>query len=174
MSSSARHRVFLSFYHQDEKYRELFETLFEDICITSCVHPGDIDTDDSDQYIKRLIREKYITSSSVVVVLVGPRTYCRKHVDWEISAGLIPSGGYSGLMGLLLPNYSGFPKDTYNPETIPPRLSANIESGYASLYKCTNDKNKMKERLLLAFEAREAKVDLIDNSLLQFQKNRCD
>ncbi|MBN1234575.1 MAG: TIR domain-containing protein [Methanotrichaceae archaeon] len=30
-----------------------------------------------------MIHLKYIEDSSVLVVLVGPKTYCRKHVDWE-------------------------------------------------------------------------------------------
>lgn len=61
-----RHRVFLSFYHKDEYYREQFEELFEDICISTCVHPGDIDPDNSDEYIKRVIREINICQSSIV------------------------------------------------------------------------------------------------------------
>jgi hypothetical protein len=40
------------------------------------------------------------------VVLIGPKTKCRMHVDWEI-AGAISSrvGGNSGLVGILLPNH---------------------------------------------------------------------
>ena len=52
---------------------------------------------------KELIRENYISDTSVVVVLVGKNTYCRKHVDWEISAGLLNN---AGLIGLALPSHS--------------------------------------------------------------------
>jgi MTH538 TIR-like domain (DUF1863) len=173
--SSTKHRVFLSSYHKDEEYREQFERFFGDICIISCVHPGEIATDNSDEYIKRLIRGEYITSSSVVIVLVGERTHCRKHVDWEIHAGLIKSDGYSGLMGLMLPNYPGYEKNTYNPNTIPPRLQVNIQSEYALFYRWYNiSKQWMKDCIQAAFEARETKNHLIDNSKLQFQRNRCD
>jgi hypothetical protein len=37
------------------------------------VQPGDIDTDNSDQYIKRLIQEDYIGDASVVMVLGSQR-----------------------------------------------------------------------------------------------------
>lgn len=106
-NSNARHKLFISYYHKnDEKYRDLFETLFGSMFINKSVKIGDIDTDISDDYIKRLIQENYITDSSVLVVLVGPNTYLRKHVDWEISAALSKKvGGYSGLLGLRLPTH---------------------------------------------------------------------
>ena len=75
------------------------------------------DPDDSDEYIKRLIREDKISDSSVIVVLVGNNTKNRKHVDWEIYAGLRASiNGNAGLIGIMLPSvnktYDG--KYSYN------------------------------------------------------------
>ncbi|GIX40489.1 MAG: hypothetical protein KatS3mg129_0222 [Leptospiraceae bacterium] len=94
-----RHKVFINYYHkEDEYYRNRFEELFGHLFINRSVKPGDIDTDVSTEYIKRLIQEDYISDISVLVVLVGSKTYCRKHVDWEISAALMKKvGGYSGL-----------------------------------------------------------------------------
>jgi hypothetical protein len=172
---STKHKLFISYYHKDdEKYRNDFEECFGYLFINRCVKEGDIDTDNSDEYIKRLIREEYITDSSVIVVLVGAKTYCRKHVDWEIYAGLIKSGGYSGLLGLLLPTYPGYAKNEYDPKTVPPRLLANVDSEYASIYQYTRDESQIKKYIQWAFKRREHKKHLIDNSLLQFQKNRCD
>ena len=104
----AKHKLFISYYHSDDEYyRDKFEELFGDLFINKSVQIGDIDDDLSDEYIKRLIRENYISDTSVVVVLVGKNTYCRKHVDWEISAGLLNN---AGLIGLALPSHSSYKK----------------------------------------------------------------
>lgn len=96
-----RHKVFVSYYHHDDQaYRNAFERAFSSVYIVKTVQEGDIATDNSDEYIKRLIQEDFISDASVVVVLVGPKTKCRKHVDWEVSAGLDKKvRGYSGVMG---------------------------------------------------------------------------
>jgi len=78
-----KRRVFISYYHQDEIYRDLFEEQFGHLFYNHSVKFGDIDNDLSTDYIKRLIREDHISNASVVVVLVGPKTFCRKHIDWE-------------------------------------------------------------------------------------------
>jgi len=171
-----RHKVFISYYHkEDEYYRNRFEELFGHLFINKSVKPGDIDTDISDEYIKRLIQQKYITDASVVLVLVGPKTHCRKHVDWEISAGLMKKvGGYSGLLGLCLPTHPDYGKDKFNPDIVPPRLVDNIKSGYAKLYDWTEDEQKIKKWIEDAFNARIEKAELIDNSRPQFKRNKCE
>ena len=171
-----RHKVFISYYHKgDEYYRNRFEELFGHLFINKSVEPGDIDTDDSAEYVKRLIQEDYITDASVLVVLVGSKTYCRKHVDWETSAALNEKvGGYSGVVGLLLPTYPSYEENKYNPNTIPPRLNDNIKSEYAKLYRWTTDVDKIKRWVEEAFHARIVKADKIKNSRLQFDYNGCE
>lgn len=101
-----KHKVFISYYHRDdEKYKIRFEKLFGDLFINKSVEPGDINSDNKDEYIKRLIRENYISDSSVIVVLIGPKALCRKHIDWEIYAGLYKN---AGLVGLILPEHSNY------------------------------------------------------------------
>jgi hypothetical protein len=62
--------------------------------INRSVRPGDINTDISTEYIKRLIQNNYLSDTSVLVVLVGNNTWKRKHdlppendtsfmLDWE-------------------------------------------------------------------------------------------
>jgi MTH538 TIR-like domain (DUF1863) len=174
-NSSTKHRVFLSYYHYDDNYyRRKFEELFGHLFISSCVNPGDINTDNSDEYIKRLIREDYISGSSVVIVLVGRQTYCRKHVDWEIYAGLdAQSKGNSGLLGILLPDYPGYEDNEYYPETTPERLVRNVDSTYAAIYRWTENGNSIRRWINQAFEAKISKADRIDNGLLQFTRNKC-
>ena len=77
-----KRKVFVSYYHKDDqKYKNYIDNNFKDIMINKSVMDNDIDSDNSDEYIKRLIRENYISDSSVVVVLVGRNTKTRKHVD---------------------------------------------------------------------------------------------
>jgi hypothetical protein len=83
-----KRRVFVSYHHKDEAWRREWERLFSGLFINHSVKPGEIDDSNSAEYIKRLIQVDYVTHASAMVVLIGPRTYCRKHVDWEISAAL--------------------------------------------------------------------------------------
>ncbi len=92
--ADTKHKVFISFYHfDDEKYKDALERDFGHLMICKSVGEGEIDEDNSDDYIKRLIREEHITDASVVVVLIGPNTRKRKHVDWELYAGLTAKAG---------------------------------------------------------------------------------
>lgn len=177
-SASTKHKVFVSYYHRDDQYyRNEFERRFSHLFISKSVEPGDIDSDLSDEYIKRLIQEGYLTDSSVVMVLVGPKTYCRKHVDWEISAGLNKKvGGYSGLVGILLPEFPLSADNKYNYSDIPPRLADNVKSGYAEIYTwdyaCSNDAT-IKSVIQTAFDNRLSKSDKIDNSRAQYTRDIC-
>jgi len=108
--NSTMHKTFVSYYHDDDQeYKERFERLFDDLIVSKSVEKGDIDSDISDEYIKKIIQSDYLTDTSVIVVLVGANTKCRKHVDWEI-AGAISTrvGGNSGLLGILLPNHPDY------------------------------------------------------------------
>ncbi len=169
-----RHRVFISYYHyDDEHWRDRFAYLFSHIFMNTSVNPGDIDPDLSDEYIKALIQKNYISDASVLIVLVGSKTYCRKHVDWEISAALMKKvGKYSGLLGLLLPTYPGYERNEYDPGTIPPRLLDNVGSGYAELHRWTEDEARVRSFIEEAFNNRIKKADLIANSRQQFRNNR--
>ena len=170
-----RHKVFISYYHDDDQYyRDRFQQLFGHLFISKSVERGAINTDVDTEYIKRLIQETYISGSSVVLVLIGRRTWSRKHVDWEISAGLDKRVGehYAGLLGLCLPTHPGYSSDRFNPTIAPPRLIDNIHSGYAKLYSWTEDESSMKPYIEDAFQARIGRADKIDNSRLHFDNNR--
>jgi hypothetical protein len=169
-SKDSKHKVFVSYYHaEDQYYRDEFDKRFNHLFISKSVEPGDIDSDSSDEYIKRLIQDEYLTDSSVVLVLVGPKTHCRKHVDWEISAGLNKKvGGYSGLVGLLLPGAS------YS--DIPPRLTDNINSRYAEFHTwgsaCSSNET-IKSVIQTAFDNRISESDKIKNNRKQYLWNTC-
>lgn len=126
--------------------------------INKSVMDGEYEPHNSDEYVKRLIREEKITDSSVIVVLVGPNTKKRKHVDWEIYAGLRHSiNGNSGLVGILLPEFPLSINNGFQYTDLPARLADNVISGYAKLYlweyaKCNFDsviEEAFKNRILL-------------------------
>jgi len=170
----AKHKVFISYYHKDDQYyKERFETLFGHLFINKSVQDGDISTDVSADYISRLIMDGYISDASVLVVLIGNNTKKRKHVDWEISAALNKKvNGYSGLIGLLLPEHNDYPRDKFSNDNIPPRLADNATTGYATIYNWTENATSMNTRIENAFNSRVTNANLINNSRIQFTNNR--
>ena len=147
-----RRKTFISYYHQDDQnYRKLFENLFGDLVVSKSVENGDIDSDNSDEYIAQFIKEEYLSDTTVLVVLVGPKTKCRKHVDWEIAGALNKKVGenYAGLIGILLPSHPDFGNDNYYAANLPERLAANVKSGYAILRDWTDDRVKLQEWMYL-------------------------
>lgn len=177
-TGTVRHKVFISHYHNDDSYKNKFEDLFGNIFINKSVGKDEISTDISTEYIKRLIQKDYLSYCSVAIVLVGPKTYCRKHVDWEISAALSTRvGGYSGLIGVLLPEYTLNAKGEYSYENIPSRLADNIKSGYAKMYlwdSLCSSENNVKSTIDEAYNRKNNEYHRIDNSRLQVQRNTCE
>ena len=168
-----RHKVFISFYHKDDQAnKEYIDKYLSGNIINKSVMDGEYSTDNSDAYIKRLIREDKISDSSVVVVLVGPNTKNRKHVDWEIYAGLRPSiNGNSGLIGIFLPTVRKAPNGGYYYADIPARLADNIKSGYADCYGWDYAISHFDTIIEKAFNNRASRRNLIDNSRPQMQRN---
>lgn len=96
-----RHKVFISFHHADEYYKNqltkmvffnqekyCYESIFDDYSVGN----GDIDdTLMSNEQIRRKIRDEYIQKATVLVLLCGQETKCRKHIDWEIHAAMYDS-----------------------------------------------------------------------------------
>jgi hypothetical protein len=107
--TTPKHKVFVSYHHSlDQDYREKFEALFAgryEIMISKSVQMGDIDPNLKTDTIRQKIRDEYLRDSTVTVVLVGEKTWQRKHVDWEISASIRRTeyNPRSGLLGIILP-----------------------------------------------------------------------
>ena len=175
-----RHRVFVSYYHrEDQKYRNQFEFLFSDIhdiMVSESVEIGDIDLNLKTETIRQKIRDEYLRDSTVTVVLVGKHTWQRKYVDWEIGSSIRQTeyNSRSGLLGILLPTYTRPPDNpnNYYGHTIPPRLNDNIECGYAKIYNWSNDPYTVQSSIHEAFERRQSKEILPDNSRPSFGQNR--
>ncbi len=168
------HKVFASYHHANDEWdRDRFEKLFSHIFINKSVTDGDIDSDNSDTYIKSLIQNGYLDDASVCVVLVGKESFKRKHIDWEISGALTSKvGGRSGLIGICLPDHPDYGKTSYSSQNIPPRLADNLRSGYAKYFDWTDNPATMSSWIEEAFNNRISKSNLADNSSLQFKYNR--
>jgi len=173
---SNRHNIFISYHHKnDEAYKAEFERLFfriYDIFETKAVSDGDIDPYTKTETIRQKIRDEFIRSASVTVVLIGSETWKRKHVDWEISASIRDThlNPRTGLIGIILPTYPRSNAREYLKGTIPPRLQDNLECGFAKIYNWSNDPDTVQQWIHEAFRRRRQATP--DNSREMFGKNR--
>ena len=179
-----KRKVFISFHHKDEWYRNEFNRLWGHEFIGTDVKLGDIEAENTDSYIKRLIQQDHVFNSSVVVALYGAETRKRKHVDWEISAGLTEKvGGHKGLVVMILPNFPAVPFDIYGNYKqellyphLHPRTAENLRTGYADVYFWPGMYPQLgsvlvKDLIELAAAKRETHEHLIDNSHEQYPYN---
>ncbi len=172
---SNRHNVFISYHHgNDEHHKKKFESLFSniyDILESKSVNDGDIDPNEDTEIVRQKIRDNFIRTASVTVVLVGSETWKRKHVDWEISSSIRDTklNSRTGLLGIILPTYP-YPKNSYSSHTIPPRLHDNIKCGFAKIYNWSDNPNEVQKWIHEAFKRR--KENLPDNSRNMFAQNR--
>ncbi len=171
-----RHNVFISYHHaNDEEYKVEFERIFSDIydiLETKAVGDGDIDPNLKTETIRQKIRDEFIRSASVTIVLVGAETWKRKHVDWEISSSIRDTklNSRTGLLGIILPTYPMTDTTKYNGYTIPPRLQDNIDCGFAKIYDWSNDPFEVQGWIHEAF-LRRKRIDP-NNSRDLFGNNR--
>ena len=178
MNAVPRHRVFISFHHDDQRWKEKFVAQIGPNIIDESVGDGDIDdARSSTEAIRQRIRERFICDATVTVVLVGPCTWQRKHVDWEIGASLRHTSWNPrcGLVGITLPNHDDFGRGKYRVRLMPPRLADNCDGvdPYARVYDWprTDFAGIVKRWVHRAFE-RRAGTPPPDNGRRQFGRNR--
>ena len=165
MGKTQRHKVFVSYHHEnDQQYKDKFKRIFAnhyDILESRSVEHDDIDPNDNQgtDYITQQIRDKFIRDATVIVVLIGKRTWQRKFVDREIYSGLRDSdyNPRCGLLGLLLPTYRGHKGGTYDPHTIPQRLydNAKEDRGFAKIYTWTETPRNIQTWIDIAYRRRK-------------------
>ena len=173
---SNRHKVFVSYHHDDECYKKHFEQLFGkqfDVIVPGSVNDGDIDTSLPAETIRQKIRDEYLRGTSVTVVLVGALTWQRKHVDWEIGSSIRDTeyNPRSGLLGIVLPthpNFLSFPQ--YDLYTIPTRLYDNKLCGFAKIYKWSDNPVEVQGWIEDAYQRKSKNSP--NDSRRSFGKNR--
>ena len=163
---AVRHKCFISFHHADnDEVRQFIET-FESVFIPRVLGVSDeddfIDSPDTN-YVMDQIRERYLTDSSVTIVLIGKCTWARRYVDWEVYSTLRNDkyNRRSGLLAITLPsaaNYSG--------KQLPPRVADNVNDadGYARWYKYPSTQANLQALIEEAFTSRISRAALIKNT----------
>lgn len=163
------HKCFISYHKDDMTAVESFIEEFEDVFIDKIVGAFDYEpiASDSEDYIKQTIREDYLTDSTVTIVLVGKCTWARKFVDWEIASTLRndSKNKRSGLLGITLESVA---EDA--DRRCPARLEANRgnsgdDSKYARWYKYPGSASALTAWIEDAYQSRDDRADVIDNSL---------
>lgn len=174
MPQTPRHKVFISFHHDDQKYKDRFVQMMQGDVVDKSVEDGDIDDQNKTETIRRRIRDDFIADATVTVVLIGPCTWQRKHVDWEIGSSLrdTEKNPRCGLLGILLPNHPNFGARTFNRRLIPPRLADNRtrNDSYALIYDWESQATNIRKWIHQAFLRRDGTPP--NNSREQFSRNR--
>jgi len=161
-TDNTRHRCFVSYHADDEDEVTQFMEDFGDQFIGTVVgvtkDDDFVDSDDTD-YVMDQIRERYLGSTTVTIVLIGACTWSRKFVDWETYASLRQYKTYapSGLVAINLPSQG-------TSGTLPKRVKDNKTSGYTNYYSYPATKSALRGHINEAFDARTTKKDKIDNS----------
>ena len=178
MAQTIRHKVFICFHEQDIKYKESFVRMMGRRIVDRSVDTGNIDdTDLKTATVRQKIRDEYIRDATVTIVLIGPRTWQRKHVDWEIGSSLRKSkrNPRCGLLGIVLPNHLNHGKKKgLDPRLIPPRLADNWteDDSYARVYDWPKPwaPAKIAQWIHQAFVRRDGTPP--NNSRTPFERNR--
>lgn len=176
--ATVRHKCFISYHHADQNAVNQFVRDFDhDIDCFIARGLGEEMTDDiidstNTDYVMSQIRKRFLSESTVTLVLLGKCTWARRYVDWEIQSSLrrgettIPNG----LLGIKLPSYA--PNDVF-----PERFNANlINAGEADCfarhmpYPATTQ--ALVDAIERAYERRTSHAHLIVNPRDRMKNNR--
>lgn len=177
MAQTRRHKVFISFHERDLDYKERFVRKAKSVAVDRSVDTGQIDDSGIKvDTIRRIIRDSYIRDATVTIVLVGQRTWQRKHVDWEIGSSLrrTSKNPRCGLLGIILPDHPDYGRNRRKLRLLPPRLADNSmgDDPYALIYDWPTGRAeaRLREWVHRAFVRRGGKPP--NNSRMSFRRNR--
>ena len=175
MQQAPRHKVFISYYHEDQAYKDWFVQMMGDDIVDESVEDGDIDDDNlATETIRQYIRDGFIRDATVTIVLIGPCTWQRKHVDWEIGSSLRATrlNSRCGMLGILLPNHPNAGAARYSLNLVPPRVADNVGGNdpYAVVYNWSSNATEIRNWIHRAFSRRDGTPP--DNSRTQYKNNR--
>lgn len=163
-SGATRRRVFVSYHHADQTWKNLFVSEFS--VRLGVFTDGSLDDrvgSSQPEYVHRQIREEYITGTSATIVLCGVETWKRRYIDWEIHSTLLKR---HGLLGVVLPTTPPIALNTYR---VPDRLDDNLPR-YARLTHWPTGGDELRARIEEAI--RTAVVVEPVNSRVQMTHNR--
>ena len=161
---------FVSYHHDyDQRYVKKLRQIKQGMKVADYSLKQDI-SEYTDEQIYSVIRNK-MRACSVTIILIGERTGHRKWIDWELWASLRgyknsrnPKRSFKpkGLLAIYLPTAS---------HSIPERLQANIDSGYAVSMRWKNIERDLESRINHAIWKRDNASQKIKNNLERFERN---
>lgn len=119
-------------------------------------------------YVMSQIRQRYLTDSTVTIVLLGRCTHSRRFVDWELKSSLRSGETYipNGVLGVVLPSAGQV--------HLPLRLQENVQSRYAKIFPYPAGPQKLGEWIEDAYDARESRWgDIVNSSDMMRYNARC-
>lgn len=157
--------IFLSYDDSDEYWRARFDDVFSRSFPYKYVRPADMPPGDGTTYVRELRDKHYVTADTVTIVLIGPKAYSSKKVDWEVAASLEAQGVRpAGLIAMRLPSHDDYQKNSVNSRRIPQRLADNLRSGYIKIYDWTESERELESRLYTALKDARGRTHLIKNT----------
>ena len=170
---AVKHRCFVSYHKVNSTAVKNFVEEFSDVLTAKTVGVTDEDdfiNSDDTEYVMRRIREKYLSNTTVTIVLTGECTKARKYVDWEIASSLRndPVNGRSGLLGINMKSVGGR-------RLAPIRLYDNYDSkdkagSYALYQTYPSTAQVLRNAIQMAFDRRETHTSV--NTRALFKNNR--
>jgi MTH538 TIR-like domain (DUF1863) len=170
-----RRKCFVSYHADDADEVATFIEQFGEVFIPRVIGVSDDDpfVDSSNVgYVMDCIRERYLTDSTVTLVMVGNCTWARKYVDWEVYSSLRndTNNRRNGLVAIELPSRTG--------GRLPDRVNDNVrrntdgnDIGYARWHVYPTYQSTLRDLIEDAFSARTTRARLIDNSRLRRSNN---
>ncbi len=165
-ATPVRHKCFISYHGADIDAVTEFVERYADVFIPRVIGASDSDhfTDPvnskDEEYIKDQIGSKYLSDSTVTILFMGKCTWARKYVDWELSSTLKDGAvnKRSGLMAITQADKVSHP--------LPDRFSDNHKGNekYARYYYYPTSDSQLRGWIEDAFQARNTRSSLIDNS----------
>lgn len=164
------HKVFISYHHaNDQWYKEELIRWGEQhgVFIDDSVHSGDIPDEWDDEKIRVEIRDNYLRTTTVTILLVGTQTWARKHVDWELYSSMRDSekNPKSGIVVVMLPStgcthvYAGHAGEKTEVFT---HIPANGWGPVSTKEQCDKDYPYLPERIIDQILSPDAKVSIIN------------
>ncbi len=164
-----RHKCFLSYHSEDADEVADFVDAFGTAFIPKVIGISEEDpliSSSNTDYIMDRIREKYLTDSTVTMVLMGKCTWARRFVDWEVYSSL-HRGKVNRLNGLMAVNLPSITASDVS--KLPPRVDDNLPrtngpDRFARWYQYPTTASEVQGWVDNAFDARVNRQALIDNS----------
>lgn len=163
-----KRKVFISFHQKDRSEVDSFIELWANKA--DIFKPKALGVSDNDdfinstdpEYVIAKIREKYLSDSTVTIVLIGSCTHSRRYVDWEIKSSLRQgSNTPNGLLGIVLPSCGN---SAHLPQRFKDNWNKDENKCYARYRSYPTTSQQLTDWIEDAFNARTARANLIQNS----------